>query len=325
MPLFTVLLPIAREPLFLPFAIESALAQTVKDFELFIVGDGVPLQTIDCAQEFARRDSRVKVFAFPKGLRVGETHLHHVLGTASGQYVAHIEDDDLWFPNHLDELEKLLRTADFGHTIHVWGDPDGRVESLSSDLSIPEYRQRFLNEKFNRIGYTVCGYRLDAYRRLPEGWAPSPDGFWPDLHMWRKFLSMAEFTFGTRMAITAIVLPTRLWRHVPVDDRVRKTRGWLDRILNERERAELVEAAWHSVVREGIQREMEFTASLGRMIEARDHFQAELRLMTASRDELGAERDHIVHSLSWRLTKPLRTVLTTANRVGRALRGHADS
>ena len=48
---------------------------------------------------------------------------------------------------------------------------------LPSDLAIMEFRQRFLDEKFNRFGYSVSGYRLDAYRRLPEGWAPGPTGF----------------------------------------------------------------------------------------------------------------------------------------------------
>ena len=148
------------------------LAQTVKEFELFVVCDGAPVETIDCAREHARRDPRIKVFVFPKGERFGEGHLHNALMAASGRYVAHIEDDDLWFPNHLEELEKLLQTADFGHLMHVWAKPDESIEMLPSDLAIPEFRQRMLDEKFNRFGFSVCGYRLDAYRRLPDGWAP---------------------------------------------------------------------------------------------------------------------------------------------------------
>jgi hypothetical protein len=40
----------------------------------------------------------------------------------SGCYIAHIADDDLWFPNHLEELEKLLSKVDFGHLIHGYAD-----------------------------------------------------------------------------------------------------------------------------------------------------------------------------------------------------------
>ncbi len=253
----TVLLPIIRRPYFLPNAVESVLLQTVSEFELFVVCDGAPPETVECAQQFARRDSRVRVFAFPKGERVGEDHLHNALMNASGNFVAYLEDDDIWFPNHLEELEKLLLDVDFGHTIHVRGHPDGRVESLPSDLGNPEFRQRFLDDLFNRFGYSFCGHRLDAYRRLPEGWAPTPPNMFPDLHMWRKFLRMNEFKFGTRMAITAVSLPSHLREHMSPEQHAREAGVWISRIADEKERAAIVEAGWRSVVAEEIQREQE--------------------------------------------------------------------
>src|SRR5256885_411056 len=73
---FTILLAINRPPVFLSCAIESVLAQTVKEFELFVVCDGAPVETIDCAREQAGRDPRIKVLVFPKGERIGEAHLH---------------------------------------------------------------------------------------------------------------------------------------------------------------------------------------------------------------------------------------------------------
>jgi glycosyltransferase involved in cell wall biosynthesis len=241
----------------LSFAIESVLAQTVAEFELCVVCDGAPLETIDCAQEFAQRDSRVTVRAFPKGARQGEAHYHSVLTGASGNYVAYLEDDDLWFPNHLEELEKLLLTVDFGHTIHVIGHPDGHVEALPSDISIEEFRQRFLDDLFNRFGLTVCGHRLAAYRRLPEAWAPTPLGMYPDLHMWRKFMRVSEFKCGTRMLITAVTLPSYLREHMSLGERASEARVWLSRIRDDDEQSKIVEAAWRSVVGKGIQNEQE--------------------------------------------------------------------
>jgi glycosyltransferase involved in cell wall biosynthesis len=231
------------------------LAQTVEEFELFVVCDGAPVETIDCAQEHARRDPRIKVFAFPKGERIGEAHLHNALMAASGRYVAHIEDDDLWFPTHLEELEKLLQIADFGHLMHVWVTPGGGIEMCPSDLAIPQFRQRMLDEKFNRFGFSVCGYRLDAYRGLPEGWAPSPKGLWPDLNMWRKFLRRGGLKFGTRMAITALILPGHVRRRMSLDERARECRKWLDRVLDEPERAKIIESAWRSMVRQELELE----------------------------------------------------------------------
>jgi glycosyltransferase involved in cell wall biosynthesis len=253
----TVLLPVLRPPYFLPHSLESVLSQTVSEFELFVICDGAPPETVECAKEFARRDPRVKVFSFLKGKRHGEEHLHTVLANATGNFVAYLEDDDLWFPNHLEELERLFLTVDFGHTIHVRGHTDGHVESLPSDLSNPDFRQRFLDDLFNRFGYSFCGHRLDAYRRLPEGWKPAPAGIFNDLHMWRKFLRVSEFNFGTRMAITAVSLPSHLREHMSLEERATEMGDWLSRIVNEQERANMVEAAWRSVVSAEIQSEQE--------------------------------------------------------------------
>ncbi len=253
----TVLLPVTRPPYFLPNAIESALAQTVSEFELFVICDGAPPETIECAHEFARRDPRVKVFAFPKGKRVGEAHLHTALANASGNFVAYLEDDDLWFPTHLEELEKLFLTVDFGHTIHVTGHPDGHVESLPCDIGKQDFRQRFLDDLFNRFGKSCCGHRLDAYHRLPEGWAPTPVGMYPDLHMWRKFFCVREFKFGTRMVITAVALSSYLREHMSLEERAREADVWVSRIADEHERANIIEAGWRSVADKEIQCEQE--------------------------------------------------------------------
>jgi regulator of replication initiation timing len=269
------------------------LAQTVKEFELFVVCDGAPVETIDCAREQARRDPRIKVLVFSKGERIGEAHLHNALMAASGRYVAHIEDDDLWFPTHLEELEKLLRTADFGHVMHVWAKPDESIEMLLSDLTRPEFRQRMLEERFNRFGFSVCGYRLDAYRRLlPEAWAPGPKGLWPDLNMWRKFLRRDDLKFGTRMAVTALVQASGFRAEMSLEERARESRKWFDCIFDEAERAKIIESAWRSGVNQQLQAECELRklfSELSAMTTDRDRLSSELSAMTADRDRLFSE------------------------------------
>jgi glycosyltransferase involved in cell wall biosynthesis len=269
---FTVLLSVVRPPTFLPYAIESVLGQTVDAFELLVVCDGAPSETIDCAQDYARRDPRVQVLIFPKGERMGEAHWHTAISAASGRYVAHIEDDDLWFPSHLEELEKLLHEVDFGNLMHVWAKPGDIIEMLASDLADADFRQRMLNEKFNRIGFSVCGYRIDAYRRLPEGWAPGPKGLWPDLNMWRKFLRQDDLTFGTRMTVTSLVLATVFRKHMSLEEQVQEMRKWFDRIHDDTERMKIVEAAWRSLIEKHLQTE---TKHLQIEIELSKHIERE--------------------------------------------------
>ena len=83
-PTFTILLPVHRPPAMLPFAINSVLAQERRDFELFVICDGAPPETAACAQEFAAKDPRVRVFAHPKGERNGELYRDQALRERPG-------------------------------------------------------------------------------------------------------------------------------------------------------------------------------------------------------------------------------------------------
>ena len=311
MPLFTILLPVVRPPVLLPFAIESVLAQSVGEFELLVICDGAPAETIACARHYAGRDPRVQVLVFPKGERHGEAHRHAALSGAAGRYVAHIGDDDLWFPDHLAELAILLAQADFGNLLHVYLHRGGRVEILPSDIGLPVMRERMLGEKFNLFGPTVAGYRLAAYRALPEGWSPAPPDLWVDLHMWRKFLRMENLVFATRAAVTALVFSTPHRHDVGLAEREVENRLYLERIRDPKGRNEIVEAAWHSLLSRDLQAERQVAV----LDAARDGLAAELARMSSLAAAREGEIDQIHGSRSWRLTAPLRKSFALAARL----------
>jgi hypothetical protein len=201
---FTVMLCVHRPPAMLPFAMQTVLAQNYPDFELFVVCDGASPETIECAEAFAARDARVRVFNFPKGERHGEAHRHVALAAASGEFIAHIADDDLWLPDHLTELAALLDRVEFGNLLHTRVSPDGSFGFHPGDLADPDTQARLLNDSWTFFGPSVAGYRLSTYRRLPVGWSPAPSDLWTDVHMWRKFLRLEGVSVGTRAAIETL-------------------------------------------------------------------------------------------------------------------------
>lgn len=229
--LFTVLLAINRPPALLPFSVDSVLRQTVGDFELFIICDGAPEATVETAKSLAEQDDRITVFPFKKDMMWGETHLATALEQANGKYVAHIEDDDIWLPNHLAVLEDLLSRVDFGNTQAARVHMDGKIRIMPSDIGNKEFRQLSVKDRFNRVAFSVCGYRLDAYRKLSEGWTNTPVGpIWVDLYMWRKFYTHPKLRFGSSPAITAIILADCTRPGATLEERAEETRKWADKI-----------------------------------------------------------------------------------------------
>ena len=201
---FTILLPVNRPPHMLAHAIRSVQAQYGASFEMFVICDGAPDATADCAQSFADNDPRIRVLRFEKGQRHGEAHRHTALADARGTYVAQIGDDDIWFPGHLVALRQLLRRVDFGNLLQADILADGTHHLHVGDLSDLRFRRAMLSANFSFFGPSSAGYRLSAYRKLQMGWSPAPLGVWTDLYMWRKFVSRDDFVFGTSFTVECV-------------------------------------------------------------------------------------------------------------------------
>ena len=63
----TIIVPTHDHGPTLRFALASALAQTVEDIEVLVIGDGVPDVTRKIVGEVSRSGRRVRFFDHPKG------------------------------------------------------------------------------------------------------------------------------------------------------------------------------------------------------------------------------------------------------------------
>ena len=63
----------------LRYSVQSVINQTVKDFEILIVGDGVSDASRDVIAELRRKDSRIFFHDYPKHERRGEPYRHQVI------------------------------------------------------------------------------------------------------------------------------------------------------------------------------------------------------------------------------------------------------
>ena len=223
----TVLIPTHNHAEPLRHAIASAQQQSMQDFELFVVGDGVDDATRAIVAELSASDGRIRFFDFPKGPRKGEVHRHAALLQARGRFVAYLGDDDCWMSDHLEVLDELLTGADFGHTMQVGVDAERKIVVMPADLENPGFRRRMLTEYFNRFDLTFAGHTLEAYRRLPHGWRTTPPYFpWSDLYMWRQFLAEPWCRARSAMVPTGINTWTHLRPHLSDRERADDLAYW---------------------------------------------------------------------------------------------------
>ena len=108
-------------------AIESILAQTMEDFECIIVDNGSTDRSGDIAEEYAKKDARIRVLHIPKS-NIG-TGRNVGLDVAKGEYITFIDDDDTAEPDMLEFLYGLAKEA--GAEISVCGS----VKEADGELS----------------------------------------------------------------------------------------------------------------------------------------------------------------------------------------------
>lgn len=102
-PKVTVVMPVYNVEPFIKQAVKSVLDQTFTDFELLIIDDQSPDNSISLVNEIAASDKRVRIIRQKNRGLAGarNTGISH----AQGKYIAFLDSDDFW---HQDKLQKHM-------------------------------------------------------------------------------------------------------------------------------------------------------------------------------------------------------------------------
>ena len=105
-PKISVIVPVYNTEQYLRRCIDSVLAQTYQDFELLLIDDGSTDSSGAICDEYAARDSRVRVFHKVNG---GVSSARNVgLDNARGEWVTFVDSDDYIEENFLKSFEGNL-------------------------------------------------------------------------------------------------------------------------------------------------------------------------------------------------------------------------
>ncbi len=144
MPRVSILLTCYNHLRFLPAALDGVRGQSFGDFEILALDDGSTDGTREWLTEQARTESRLRLIFNEKNLGTYAT-LNVGLAVAKGEFIAILNDDDLWAPEKLiRQLEMMDANPKIG-IVHVGGwfiDEDGNRHPDPAPLGFPYPRTR---------------------------------------------------------------------------------------------------------------------------------------------------------------------------------------
>lgn len=108
--LISVIIPVYKVEDYLTACVESVQAQTYQNIEIILVDDGSPDNCPNMCNEFAARDSRIRVIHKENG---GLSSARNAgIEAAKGEYLAFLDSDDLWTPLFLERLYRAIEETD---------------------------------------------------------------------------------------------------------------------------------------------------------------------------------------------------------------------
>lgn len=135
---FSVILPVYKVENYLRPCVDSILNQTYRDFEIILVDDGSPDKCPVICDDYARKDTRIKVIHKPNG---GQADARNVgLEAAQGDYICYIDSDDYLANDGVLQLlaDKTVNNPDVVHyKFKEWFESDGHIANCRFDYNVP--------------------------------------------------------------------------------------------------------------------------------------------------------------------------------------------
>ncbi len=148
--------------------IECILKQTMEDFEFIIVDNGSTDGSGRIAEEYAKKDQRIRVIHRDRG-SIGSGR-NTGLDNACGRFVAFVDDDDSCTEEYLAFLHKLITENDADVSIcgATWSDRPNEEYLMTGEEAV----EKLLQRKNYNVAFPTKMFKrevFDHYRFLEEG------------------------------------------------------------------------------------------------------------------------------------------------------------
>jgi len=103
-PKFSIITPLYNKEKDIKNTLLSVLDQSFKDFEVIVINDG----STDNSEEIVKSVSDKRIFLYTKKNEGVSKARNYGVEKASSNYIAFLDADDYWYPNHLENLDFLI-------------------------------------------------------------------------------------------------------------------------------------------------------------------------------------------------------------------------
>lgn len=130
-PLISIIVPCYNVERYLPKCVDSILNQTYTNLEVWLVDDGSPDRCGEICDEYARKDSRIKVIHKENG---GLSDARNVaIDVATGEWIVCVDSDDHITLDHVETLYNLIKKYKVNLAVSQFKEePEGKVVNLDS-------------------------------------------------------------------------------------------------------------------------------------------------------------------------------------------------
>ena len=163
-PKVTILIPTFNRPQYLPHALAGALNQTYRNIQVIIINDGGEDVT-----GIVNACGDPRVILIDRKQNFGKAFsLNEALQRAEGKYIAYLDDDDVFYPHHIELLVDTLENktgcqvaySDLYKT-YCRIEPSGSRIALSKVLEVSRDFDRFLILYYNNVLHVSLMHRKD--------------------------------------------------------------------------------------------------------------------------------------------------------------------
>lgn len=195
---FSVIITTYNRPNQLITAIGSVLNQEYKNFEIIIVNDG-STESYDHVLEYIKGNNKIKYFF--KNNEERSVARNFAIKKANGKWICFLDDDDIYYPNHLTERYKAIQLEEGIYTLFYSYIVKRFPDNSTDNVVFPQNEFNGIDVLINNL-FTINSVCLSSEIAKRNYFNPMLN-YWEDFEYWLRIIVKEKLKTKLIRAYTA--------------------------------------------------------------------------------------------------------------------------